>query len=175
MTCPSTSVRQNCSCANSTSNGDKNCSCTRADNGIVARYLQPSKNCLCSGLIPNNSSTSNTTNSTTNSTANNTSRSSCQCCVAQSLNDLQIPRKNCEVEGAGFAPEFCQCTAAPKANATTSLNCTCQRSDFLIPQQYNINTTFCLNIAGSRFECCLNAQQRAALIPQLTCGANETS
>ena len=157
MTCPSTSVRQNCTCANSTSNGDRNCSCTRADNGIVARYTQPSNNCLCTGLLPNN-----------------TSRSNCQCCIAQSLNDLQVPRKSCDVEGAGFAPEFCQCTP-PKAPATTPLNCTCQRSDFLIPQQYNINTTFCLNAAGTRYECCLNAEQRAALIPQLTCGANQTS
>jgi hypothetical protein len=171
LTCPSTSVRQNCSCANSSSNGDRNCSCTRADNGIVARYIQPSNNCLCGGLIPNNSTS--TSNSTNNSTTN-TSRSSCQCCVAQSLNDLQIPRKTCEVEGAGFAPEFCQCTP-PKAPATTPLNCTCQRSDYLIPQQYNITASFCLNAAGSRYECCLNAEQRAALIPQLTCGANETS
>jgi len=144
-------VRQTCSCSNETSNGDRNCSCRRPDNGILGEFSLSNNNCLCN--------------------ATNSNSANCQCCVAQSLVDLQVPRKSCITEGPAFAPEFCQC-ANVRAPAT-GLNCTCARNEFLLPRVFNLNTSQCLNQGGSRFECCLNTTQRESLIPRLSCNVDQ--
>ena len=156
MTCPAQNAKQRCACSNNTAAG-RNCSCTRPDNGIVGSFRFPDSNCLCGSRIPN------------------TTNTDCECCVSQTLVDTQIPRKSCDAEGPSFAPEFCQCTVPPAVNRVPSatLNCSCSRPEFMISRQYNIPTGSCLNTTATRYECCLNTEQRAALIPRLSCDASQ--